>query len=76
MCEGGTQSVAEYHDGNMCKYVLISFLFFSQVIIKTSNAAKGGGRRAIFRSSGIQNQNKHYGFYESKNIDRDYDCKI
>ena len=60
----------------MCKYVWILVLFCLQVIIKTSNAAKGGGRRAIFRSSGIQNQNKHYGFYESKNIDRDYDCKI
>ena len=60
----------------MYKYVLILALFSSLNLIKTSNAAKGGGRRAIFRSSGIQNQNKHYGFYESQNIDRDYDCKI
>ena len=39
-------------------------------------AKKGGGRRAVFRSSGLHNQNKHYGYGRSQDNKLDYDCEF
>ena len=49
-------------------------LLVSGRVVRGVSGAKGGGRRAIFRSSGIQSQNnQNYEIRGYKDRDRDYD---
>ena len=58
-----------------CSSVIIA-LTITIPILSYVEAGKGGGRRAIFRSSSLTNHNKNYGYYGSKMVDNDYNCKF
>ena len=49
--------------------------FVEIVTICLSLSHKGGGRRAIFRSSSLQNQNKNYGYYGSNSYNNRFESE-
>ena len=67
--------LASVRDDNMetqTKILILVLVILGEEVV----AKKGGGRRAVFRSSGLHNQNKHYGYGRSQDNQLDYDCEL